>query len=385
MDLIPYGKQSIDEDDVAAVTHAIRQSMLTQGDTVPKFERAVADYCSAKYAVASNSATSSLHVACLALGVETGDIVWVPAISFVASANCARYCGAQVEFVDIEQSTYNISIEKLTEKLSVAERNNVLPKLLVVVHMAGCSPDMKKIKSVCDKYSIKILEDASHSVGADYAGKKIGSCSFSDVAVFSFHPVKMITTIEGGMALTNDLDIARKLRLHGSHGVSRDKNAFSNGELGPLFYEQIELGYNYRMNDVQAALGLTQLSKLDRFVARRRKLAHRYFEGLNLARISLPEYENRDSCSYHLFIARMKNKKNRDGLLEDLKSSGILCNIHYIPIYRHQFHSEDQNRFINECQNAEEYYSRAISLPIFVELSDVQQDKIIKTVNAYVC
>lgn len=373
--MIPYGRQDISQEDINAVIDVLKSDYLTQGPVVPAFEKAVSDYCEAKHAFAVNSATSALHIACLALGVSKGDLVWTSPITFVASANCALYCGADVDFVDIDPATYNMSVEVLEDKLIKADKLGRLPKVIIPVHLAGQSCEMDKISSLSKKYGFKIVEDASHAIGGKYKNKAIGGCQFSDITIFSFHPVKIITTGEGGMCLTNDSELAISINRYRSHGIVRHPSEMTHIPDGPWYYQQIELGYNYRMTDIQAALGLSQMNRLDGFVSVRHSIAKRYNELLNEDWIELP-WQHPDTYSgLHLYIIRVK--KNTKGithvqLFEKLRSAGILVNLHYIPVYRHPYY-EAKGFEKQEFPNAESYYSEAISIPMFATLTESDQ------------
>lgn len=380
--MIPYGRQSISEEDISAVIEVLRSDYLTQGPVVPLFETAVKNYCGAKYAVATNSATSALHISCLALGVKSGDIVWTSPISFVASANCALYCGASIDFVDIDPLTYNMSIEVLGEKLERASRDGTLPKVVIPVHLAGQSCEMEKIHQLSIKYGFKIIEDASHAIGGSYQDVAIGSCKFSDITVFSFHPVKIITTGEGGMAITNDEIIAAKMERLRSHGITRAIQEMHDVPDGSWYYEQIELGFNYRMTDIQAALGLSQLSRLDSFVERRNLIARAYDHLIQDDFIKTPSVNGACKSSFHLYIVRIKNKSlqfDRKSVFEKLRNNGIMVNVHYIPIYHHPYFKGRTGKDVEkQNSNSEDYYSEAISLPIFPTLTEDEQKKIVQ-------
>jgi UDP-4-amino-4,6-dideoxy-N-acetyl-beta-L-altrosamine transaminase len=373
--MIPYGRQDISQEDINAVIDVLKSDYLTQGPVVLAFEKAVSDYCDAKHAFAVNSATSALHIACLALGVGKGDLVWTSPITFVASANCALYCGADVDFVDIDPVSYNMSAISLEEKLVKAEKAGRLPKVVIPVHLAGQSCEMDKIHALGQKYEFHIIEDASHAIGGKYKNKAIGSCQYSDITVFSFHPVKIITTGEGGMCLTNDPQLAISLNRLRSHGIVRHPSEMTKLPDGPWYYQQIELGYNYRMTDIQAALGLSQMNRLDDFVSVRHSIAKRYNELLNEDWIELP-WQHPDTYSgLHLYIIRVK--KNTKGithvqLFEKLRNAGILVNLHYIPVYRHPYY-EAKGFKKQEFPNAESYYSEAISIPMFATLTESDQ------------
>ncbi|MBT8621875.1 UDP-4-amino-4,6-dideoxy-N-acetyl-beta-L-altrosamine transaminase [Polynucleobacter paneuropaeus] len=373
---IPYGRQDIDNEDIQAVINVLKSDFLTQGPAVNAFEAAISSYVGVKYAVACNSATSALHLACLALGVGPGDIVWTSAITFVASSNCALYCGAEVDFVDINLATYNISLEALTEKLIIAKSSGNLPKVLIPVHMAGQSADMRAIYALSQEYGFKIIEDASHAIGGSYENSSIGSCKFSDIAVFSFHPVKIITTGEGGMAVTNNGILADKMNLLRSHGITRDPAQMQSKSDGPWYYEQIELGFNYRMTDIQAALGMSQSKKIGGYVLRRNELAERYKSVLRGLPITLPTLLESNYSAFHLFIILLTDGITKSRHLEvfsQLREAGIGVNIHYIPVYLQPYYQKKGFKK-GYCPNAEEYYSRAVSLPIFPNLSIDQQD-----------
>lgn len=382
--MIPYGRQDISEADIQAVVDVLRSDFLTQGPQVPAFEHAVKTYCGAKHAVAVNSATSALHIACIALGVCPGDIVWTSPISFVASANCALYCGARVDFVDIDPRTYNLSLDALAAKLEMAEREGRLPKVVIPVHLAGQSCEMAGIHALGQRYGFKIIEDASHAIGGKYLDQKIGNCRYSDIAVFSFHPVKIITTGEGGMVITNDAAIANRLTRLRSHGITRVPAEMTQLPDGPWYYQQLELGFNYRMTDIQAALGLSQLQRLDEFVAKRQMIAKRYDELLADFWVTPPWQHPEAYSARHLYIIRLQRDRINYGqrdIFERLRSFGILVNLHYIPIYRHPFYQAmgfDRKAF----PEAEKYYAEAISLPIYPALTDSQQMEVVERLKS---
>lgn len=381
--MIPYGRQDISEADIQAVVDVLRSDFLTQGPAVPAFEKAIAAYCGTQHAVAVNSATSALHIACLALGVGKGDIVWTSPVTFVASANCALYCGAQVDFVDIDPRTYNLSVERLAEKLTQAEKSGRLPKAVIPVHLCGQPCDMAGIHALSQQYGFKIIEDASHAIGGKYKGDPIGNCRYSDITVFSFHPVKIITTGEGGMALTNDAQLARRMQLLRSHGITRDAADMTRAPDGPWDYQQIELGFNYRMTDIQAALGLSQMQRLDEFVSRRHAIAHRYDALLTALPVTTP-WQHPDSHSgLHLYVIRLQLnaiRKNHRNVFESLRASGIGVNLHYIPVYRQPYYKE-LGFEVGHCPGAEKYYSEAISLPMYPGLANTQQDRVVLALN----
>lgn len=377
--MIPYGRQDITEEDIQAVVDVLRSDFLTQGPAIPAFELIVKEYCGAKHAVAVNSATSALHIACLALGLGPGDWLWTSPITFVASANCALYCGARVDFVDIDPLTYNLSVERLQEKLNVAEKVGRLPKVVVPVHMCGQSCDMQAIHALSLKYGFHIIEDASHAIGASYQGEPVGNCRYSDITVFSFHPVKIVTTGEGGMAVTNNPELADRMALLRSHGITRDAAMMTHESEGPWYYQQIALGYNYRMTDIQAALGISQIQRLDSFVQRRRYIAKTYTENISHLPLQLP-YQHSDGISaWHLYVVRLKLdeiKCHYGGIFELLRSLGIGVNLHYIPVHTQPYFKRMGFREGNFPQ-AEHYYREAISLPIFSLLSDESQAEVV--------
>ena len=379
MSVIPYGRQDISQADIDAVIAVLKSDFLTQGPSVPAFEKSVAEYCDAQHAVAANSATSALHIACLVLGVGKGDIVWTSPITFVASANCALYCGATIDFVDIDAQTYNMSVKCLEEKLELAKKIDKLPKVVIPVHLCGQPCDMASIYALSQKYGFKIIEDASHAIGGKYKGEPIGNCRYSDITVFSFHPVKIITTAEGGMAITNDAQLAKRMQLLRSHGITRDVNDMTHTPDGPWYYQQIDLGYNYRMTDLQAALGLSQMRRLNEFVTKRHVLANRYDQLLADLPVYTP-WQHEDSFSgLHLYVIRLKlaeiGKTHRQ-VFEALRALGIGVNLHYIPLYFQPYY-ENLGFKAGYCIDAEQYYAEAISLPMYPTLSNADQDKVI--------
>ena len=377
--MIPYGRQSISELDIQAVVDVLRSDFLTQGPAVPAFEKTVSDYCSARHAVASNSGTSTLHLACLALGVGTGDQVWTSPITFVASANCALYCGAQVDFVDINPRTYNLSVECLEEKLTHAEKNGHLPSVVIPVHLCGQSCDMAAIYALGQRYGFRIIEDASHAIGGKYRGEPVGNCRYSDITVFSFHPVKIITTGEGGMAVTNNSDLAEKMTLLRTHGITRDPNHMTHAPDGPWYYQQIDLGFNYRMTDIQAALGISQIQRMDEFIARRCQLARRYDKLLEGLPVSTPWQYSDVYSAWHLYVIRLQLEKlnlNHRQVFEYLRELGIGVNLHYIPVHTQPYYQAMGFR-PGQFPEAEKYNQEAVTLPLFPTMTEVQQDKVV--------
>jgi len=381
--IIPYARQEIHQNDIEAVVAVLRSDLLTQGPSIPAFEQAVASSCGAKHAVAVNSATSALHMACLALGVGPGDVVWTSPISFVASANCALYCGAKVDFVDIDPRTYNLSADCLAEKLAKAKKEGVLPKVVIPVHLCGQPCDMARIHTLGREYGFRIIEDASHAIGGKYQGEPIGNCRYSDITVFSFHPVKIITTGEGGMLMTQQASLDKRLRLLRSHGISaleEDGQIRPKGEIWN--YQQIDLGFNYRMTDIQAALGLSQMKRLDEFVARRHVLAAEYNLRLSKFPVVVPWQHPVSHSSYHLYVIRLqldKIKKSHRQVYDELFAAGVRVNLHYIPVYRHPYF-EKMGFKSGYCPQAERYYAEAISIPLFPGLSETQQQQVIQEI-----
>lgn len=377
--MIPYGRQAISDADIQAVVEVLRSDFLTQGPVVPAFEEAVARFCGVKHGVAVNSATSALHVACLALGVGPGDLLWTSPITFAASSNCALYCGADVDFVDIDRRSYNLSVNRLAEKLATAEASGRLPKVLVAVHLCGEPCDMAGIRALSERYGFKVIEDASHAIGGKYRDETIGNCRYSDITVFSFHPVKIITTGEGGMLTTQDARLARRMQLFRSHGITRDPSEMTHPPDGPWYYQQIELGYNYRLTDLHAALGLSQMQRLTEFVATRHEIARRYDRALAALPLTTPWGDPSNYSGMHLYVIRLDLSRIRRSRLEvfnSMRSSGIGVNLHYIPVYRHPYYQRmrfDPQRW----PQAEAYYAEAISLPIYVGLTQSEQDRVV--------
>jgi len=381
--MIPYGRQDINQQDIDAVVEVLKSDFLTQGPKVPAFEQSVIEACNAKYALAVNSATSALHIACLALGLGEGDYLWTTPNTFVASANCGLYCGAQIDFVDIDPRTYNLCPQALEKKLIAAEKIGKLPKVVVPVHFSGQPCDMQAIHSLSKKYSFRVIEDASHAIGGKYQGEPIGNCRYSDVTVFSFHPVKIVTTAEGGMAVTNDVKLAQKLELLRSHGITRDTSLMTKPMDGPWYYEQIDLGFNYRMTELQATLGVSQMQRLDDFVAKRHKLAERYNELLRDLPIVLPWQHSDGYSGLHLYIIRLQlDKINKTHLevFQEMREAGILVNLHYIPVHMQPYYQAIGFK-VGQFPQAEQYYQEAISLPMFPTMTEAQQDKVVATLK----
>ena len=376
---IPYGRQTITEADIAAVVEVLRSPFLTQGPAVPAFEQAVAAKVGARHGVAVNSATSALHIACLALGLGPGDWLWTSPVTFVASANCGLYCGAQVDFVDIDPRTYNLCPQALEHKLIAAQAAGRLPKVVVAVHLCGQPCDMVAIHALSQRFGFKIIEDASHAIGGKYKGEFIGNGRYSNITVFSFHPVKIITTAEGGMALTNDAELANKIALLRSHGITRDPAQMTHAPDGPWYYQQIDLGFNYRMTELQAALGVSQMARLDQYVARRHELAARYDTLLADLPITRP-WQHPDSYSgLHLYVIRLQLDqigKTHRRVFDALRQQGIGVNLHYIPVHTQPYYQQMGFK-VGDFPKAEQYYAEAISLPMFQTLTDAQQDQVV--------
>jgi UDP-4-amino-4,6-dideoxy-N-acetyl-beta-L-altrosamine transaminase len=375
--MIPYGRQDINQTDIDEVVGVLKSDFLTQGPAVPRFEEAVANYSGSRYAVAVNSATSALHIACLALGLGPGDRLWTSPITFVASANCALYCGASVDFVDIDSKTYNLCPQALESKLIDAERQGRLPKIVVPVHLCGQSCDMAAIHALSQRYGFKIIEDASHAIGGKYKGEYIGNSRYSDITVFSFHPVKIITTAEGGMAMTNDPVLAENMLLLRSHGITRDPVKMTHEPDGPWYYQQIALGFNYRLTDLQAALGLSQLARLEIFVERRRYLAARYDSFLEQLPVSQPWQHPECLSARHLYVIRVQD---RNKVFHHLREAGIGANVHYIPVNQQPYY---QSSFgLSSTPEADRYYREAISIPLYSALTQDDQDAVIDSLTS---
>jgi len=382
--MIPYGRQSISTQDIDAVVDVLKSDFLTQGPQVPLFEQKISALVDSQYAIAVNSATSALHIACLALDVKKGDIVWTSPISFVASANCALYCDAEVNFVDIDLDTGNMSIDALTHQLEMAARQGNLPKVLIPVHLSGQSCDMQAIAGLATKYGFNVIEDASHCIGGQFQNFPIGNCQYSDICIFSFHPVKIVTSAEGGIATTNNSELAEKMDLLRSHGITKDPGLMTKATEGLWYYQQLMLGFNYRMTELQAALGCSQLEQLTDFVKQRNMLRKRYDSAFaNIAEVTPLKIADNCYSSCHLYIIKV-DAGIHDQLFAHLREHKIGVNLHYIPIYQ-QPYFEQLNMPFNDCPNAEQYYRSAISIPLFAQLTLDEQDHIIETIRAYLC
>jgi UDP-4-amino-4,6-dideoxy-N-acetyl-beta-L-altrosamine transaminase len=402
--MIPYGRQNISDADIQAVVDVLRSDFLTQGPAIERFETAVANYCGARYAVAVNSATAALHIACLSSGLGPGDALWTTPITFVASANCGLYCGASVDFVDIDPCTYNMSVSALSEKLAHTQASGgILPKVVIPVHLAGQSCDMQAMQALSREYGFTLIEDASHAIGGKYQGQTIGSCQFSAMTVFSFHPVKIVTTGEGGMVLTNDPELYESLLLLRSHGITRNAAHMENEPHGAWYYEQIALGFNYRITDIQAALGASQMSRIDTFVQRRHALVQRYNTALADLPITLPWQHPDTFSAFHLYIIRLQNdtpaanrswpeagtlpnpdkaeSNTHQRVFEQLRTAGIGVNLHYIPVHTQPYYQQLGFR-AGDFPEAERYYEQAISLPLFYDLTDAEQDQVIAALRS---
>lgn len=376
--MIPYGRQSISPEDIAAVVAVLGSDFLTQGPVVPQFEAAVASLAGARHGVAVNSATSALHIACLALGLGPGDVLWTVPNSFVASSNCALYCGASVDFVDIDARTMNMSVPALEARLDAAARQGRLPKVLVPVHFAGEPCDMAAIGALARKHGVRVIEDASHAIGATYGGEPVGSGTHSDITVFSFHPVKIVTTAEGGLAVTNDDDLAHRMALLRSHGITRDPARMVGEPDGPWSYQQVDLGFNYRMTELQAALGLSQLTRIGAFIARRHELAARYDRLLAGLPVGLPYRDPVQHSALHLYPIRVAG---RAGVFAALRAAGVGVNVHYYPIHLQPYYRA-LGFEVGHFPEAEAYYSEAISLPLFADLTDADQDHVVAALRS---
>ncbi|RYF04951.1 MAG: UDP-4-amino-4,6-dideoxy-N-acetyl-beta-L-altrosamine transaminase [Oxalobacteraceae bacterium] len=381
--MIPYGRQDISEDDIDCVVEVLRSDFLTQGPMVPRFERIVADHVGARHALAVNSATSALHLACLALGMGPGDRLWTSPVTFVASANCALYCGAQVDFVDIDPHTYNLDVQALAAKLELAAVEGALPKIVVPVHLCGQPCDMAAIAELARRYDFKVIEDASHAIGGKYQDRFVGDCRYSDITVFSFHPVKIVTTAEGGMMLTNDDALADRMALLRSHGITRDPAILQRPDEGPWYYEQINLGFNYRMTEMQAALGISQMTRLDSYVERRHQIARRYDALLEDLPITIPFRAEDAYSAFHLYVIRILRQDgnpSRRQVFDSIRADGIGVNVHYIPVHTQPYYQAMGFR-PGDYPSAEDYYADAISLPMYPTLTDAQQDQVVSALT----
>lgn len=375
---IPYGRQHISQADIDAVVAVLQSDFLTQGSQVPTFEQQLCDYVGANYGVAVNSATSALHLACLALGLGKNDWLWTTPNTFVASANCGLYCGAKVDFVDIDPKTLNMSITALAEKLAIAEQEQRLPKIVVPVHFAGEPCDMEKISQLAKRYGFSVIEDASHAIGGRYQGKKVGNCQYSDITVFSFHPVKIITTAEGGLATTNCPQLAEKMQQLRSHGISRDSEKMQGNSHGDWYYQQLDLGFNYRMTELQGALGISQLQNLEKFVEKRQQLAQRYDELLQHLPMILPYRNPNNYSALHLYPIQIlpTANKNRKQVFDNLRQQNIGVNVHYIPVHTQPYY-QTMGFKQGDFPNSEQYYANAISLPLYYDLTEELQNQVV--------
>ncbi len=381
--MIPYGKQDINQSDINAVVQVLQSDFLTQGPQIPLFEKTITDYCGVEYGVAVNSATSALHIACLALGLGEKDWLWTSPNTFVASANCGLYCGAQVDFVDIDPLTYNMCTLALEQKLILAKQENKLPKIVIPVHFAGQSCDMMRIHQLGQEFGFKIIEDASHAIGGQYLCRPVGGCQYSDITVFSFHPVKIITTAEGGLATTNRSDLAQRMQLLRSHGVTRDRKLMTKDSEGGWYYQQVDLGFNYRMTEIQAALGVSQMQRLDEFVIKRHALLARYTESLKELPVITPTQFADSYSALHLYPIQLelqKIDKPHAQVFDELRQNGIGVNLHYIPVHMQPYYQKMGFKE-GDFPNAELYYNRAISIPLFHGMTFAQQDEVVDTLK----
>jgi UDP-4-amino-4,6-dideoxy-N-acetyl-beta-L-altrosamine transaminase len=381
--VIPYGRQEITADDIKAVQSVLESDYLTQGPSVPAFESKVAFYCGVEHAIAVNSATSALHIACLALDLGPGDTLWTSPITFVASANCALYCGATVDFIDIDPETANLSVVRLEEKLREAQKSGNLPKIVIPVHLCGQSCNMKRIWELSKEFGFRVIEDASHAIGAKYLDEPVGNCKYSDITVFSFHPVKIITTGEGGMALTNNSKFAARMALLRGHGITRDPYMMTHEPDGPWYYQQIDLGFNYRMTDIQAVLGISQMDRLDGYVSRRHEIADRYRDLLGDVPLTTLVQRPESHSAYHLFVIRLKldkiNQSHRQ-VFEFMRGKGIGVNLHYIPVHTQPYYRRMGFK-TGDFPESEAYYEEAISLPMYAGLTDTEQVRVVEALK----
>ena len=381
--MIPYAKQDISDEDIDSVIEVLKSDFLTQGNKVSLFEDIISKRVGAKYALTANSATSCLYLSCLSLGLSKEDILWTSPITYVASANCALYCGAEVDFVDIDPLTWNISVEILEEKLKTARKIKKVPKILVLVHLAGNPCDLQKVFDLSKEYGFSIIEDASHALGSKYSGEHIGSSVYSDISVFSFHPVKNITTGEGGMILTNNQKLSEKIHLYRSHGITRDTKKMINKEEGHWYYEQLLLGFNFRMSDIHAALGISQMNSLDKFISKRNELSQIYTEELKGLPLTIQRVRKEDLSAWHIFVIRLKLselKLSRLEIYNSLRNKGIGVNVHYIPVHLHPFY---KNLGFNkgDFPNSENYYDGAITIPMFTKLKKTEIKFVIQSLK----
>jgi len=381
--MIPYGKQDISQVDIDSVVSVLQSDYLTQGPQVPLFEETIANYCGSEFAVAVNSATSALHIACLALGLGKGDTLWTSPNTFVASANCALYCDATVDFVDINPHTYNLCVIELEKKLKLAKESNTLPKIIIPVHFAGQSCDMKRIHELSLEYGFKIIEDAAHAIGGKYLGAPIGGCQYSDVTIFSFHPVKIVTTGEGGIATTNQKALAEKMQLLRSHGVTREPSLMTKELEGEWYYQQVDLGFNYRMTEMQAALGISQMQRVDDFVSKRTEFAKRYDELLDHLPLVLPFQDKDTESSFHLYPILVQTDliiQTRTQVFKELRNHGVGVNVHYIPVHTQPYYQK-MGFTVGDFPVAENYYQHVISIPVFHAMTVQDQDRVMSALE----
>jgi len=382
--MIPYGRHDISQQDIDGVIDVLKSDFLTQGPKVPAFENSLRSHTGVEYALAVNSATSALHIACMALELGEGDWLWTSPVTFVASANAGLYCGSKVDFVDIDSRTYNLCPKKLEKKLEIASLKGRLPKVLVPVHLSGQPCDMKRIKELCNKYNVKIIEDASHAIGGSYQGEPIGNCQYSDITVFSFHPVKIVTTAEGGAALTNDHELAAKMALYRSHGITRNHDEMTETSHGAWYYQQITLGYNYRMTELQAALGISQMMRLTEFVAARHKIAEYYNFLLKDLPVQIPYQLENTYSGLHLYVIRLQLDEisaTHKEVFDELRANQIAVNLHYIPVHMQPYYKAMGFRY-GDFPDSEQYYKEAISLPMYAGLSQSDQDKVVQDLTS---